>query len=189
MCFTTTSILEEWVPKLKILASLAKLLNSWCDILTSVTFHQISFLQNVVCYTVQLPIPLPFRAEIVDILRSLVFDFCVIFFLYIIAVLRDAVPWNCEGLASSSDWIDLLIWGRLPSLWLYCLPVMIHLYSFSVYVPVQLSILTVLMMYYWMCFLPYCLVSLYWPYWWKSCLRKEVFSNLINIPWYKISAC
>lgn len=74
------------------------------------------------------------------------------FFLCIISALSDAVTWNCKGLANSSDWIDLLIWGCLPSLWLYRLPDMIHLYSFLVYVPVQLSILAVLVMYYWISF-------------------------------------
>lgn len=49
MC-STTRVPEKQVPKLRILVSLAKLLNFGCVFITSVTSHQITFLLNVVCY-------------------------------------------------------------------------------------------------------------------------------------------
>lgn len=63
--------------------------------------------------------------------------------LYIIAILNNAVPWNFEGLTNSRDWIGSLIWACLPSLGLYCIAVMIRLYSFLVCVSICSRLLAV----------------------------------------------
>lgn len=173
MC-STTRVAEKQVPKLRILVSLAKLLNSGYVFITSVTSHQITFLLNAVCDHC----PASNSSAIYGWdCRPQITGFWLLyyFFLCIIAALTEVAPWNYEDFAKSSDWIDGFIWGCLPSLWLYSLPVMIHLCSFLVCAPIQLSVLAVLVMNCWFCFLQCCLVSLYWPYWWKSCPRKEVF--------------